>query len=156
MAPSQSYTHPIPGLLQVPHTDQYTVLFLVKQVFLLRSILLYRFLLASTHISTLHPFSSLSLAPCPWMALVDTPEISHVQILSAYRRPAHVKYSSPVPSPFPSPACSFSSHQPCLSTMCSSCTRQPLANQHHPVLYLQSISRAALHPQSEECMLTRN
>lgn len=65
------------------------------------------FSLAATHTFTLHPFSSCS----PWMALVETAEISHVcfvspvrQVEIAYRRSTHAKYSFPVPSPFPSPA----------------------------------------------------
>lgn len=68
-----------------PHRSVYW-LFPVKQVFLLHSILLYRFLRAPSHISTLLPFSSLSLAPCLWMALVDTAEISRVCFVSPVPR----------------------------------------------------------------------
>lgn len=109
--------------------------------------------------STLFPLTAWLVAHgWHWWTLVR----SHTYVLylltpftfSVYRRSTCVKYSSPGSSPFPSPACSFSSHQACLYLIFSSSTRtgQPLANKLHPLLYPPSLSRATPWPPYEECL----
>lgn len=113
----------------------------------------FSFLTCSNHIFTLHPFSSLSLAPCPGMALLDTAEISCMFYLSwlpgsdsfsSYRRSTCMNYSSPGHSSFPSLAYS-SSHQMCLylSFTFSSCAGQPSPSL-VPSLCLQSSTLASV------------